>query len=464
VPVALLGALLLAAHCGAAQVFVIDFEGMPEGTPVSSQYAAVGVSFAIEGQATFPVIAVEGSPTAAFTGAGSDAPMSSGAGGLTDPPVGGSATVPGDIRVLFDPPVTSVRFYLIDIETGESVTATAFQDQSAVATQIVTGGSPGTGNGVSTQVALAAPGITSVLVDITGPPTTTGWAIDFLVFERPCAVPGCDFRVRVAQESAPGVGDFNAHILGELAVWTATNTTAAEFYAYDVPEGDSWNGPALTPVADRSHLFVAITTSGATLFVVHDRAIPDDPDGGRAETRVELLDDPDGGFFAVQDDPPSLEPGGYILGGPGATTFAVRHEWDTCCTDGYAIGDLECAATAIVQFTNVDGNPATPVIAGLSEWVAYGADGKTIPLVLMADRRVRLELLPPANCRADLNCDGVVNGADLGILLGAWGRSEGAPDIDGSGAVDGGDLGLLLGDWGPCAGVQRNGLASDVSP
>jgi hypothetical protein len=30
-------------------------------------------------------------------------------------------------------------------------------------------------------------------------------------------------------------------------------------------------------------------------------------------------------------------------------------------------------------------------------------------------------LIPPPNCIGDLNGDGVVNGADLGILLGAWG-------------------------------------------
>jgi hypothetical protein len=48
---------------------------------------------------------------------------------------------------------------------------------------------------------------------------------------------------------------------------------------------------------------------------------------------------------------------------------------------------------------------------------------------------------------ADLNGDGTVDGADLGILLGNWGNA-GAGDIDGSGAVDGADLGALVADWG----------------
>lgn len=55
-------------------------------------------------------------------------------------------------------------------------------------------------------------------------------------------------------------------------------------------------------------------------------------------------------------------------------------------------------------------------------------------------------------CTGDLNADGVVDGADLGLLLGAWGEvSRGGPvDLNGDGVVDGADLGLLLGAWGPC--------------
>lgn len=48
----------------------------------------------------------------------------------------------------------------------------------------------------------------------------------------------------------------------------------------------------------------------------------------------------------------------------------------------------------------------------------------------------------------DLNGDGVVNGADLGLLLGAWGSCPGCPaDLNGDGIVDGADLGILLSTW-----------------
>ncbi|MBL9140359.1 MAG: VCBS repeat-containing protein [Phycisphaerae bacterium] len=46
----------------------------------------------------------------------------------------------------------------------------------------------------------------------------------------------------------------------------------------------------------------------------------------------------------------------------------------------------------------------------------------------------------------DLNGDGVVSGADLGLLLGNWGN-PGTGDLNGDGTVDGADLGGLLSAW-----------------
>lgn len=56
-------------------------------------------------------------------------------------------------------------------------------------------------------------------------------------------------------------------------------------------------------------------------------------------------------------------------------------------------------------------------------------------------------------CPADLDMSGVVDGADLAIVLGAWGTTgdPGIPgDADGSGVVDGADLAVVLGNWGAC--------------
>jgi formylglycine-generating enzyme required for sulfatase activity len=54
---------------------------------------------------------------------------------------------------------------------------------------------------------------------------------------------------------------------------------------------------------------------------------------------------------------------------------------------------------------------------------------------------------------ADLNNDRSVDGADLGVLLSAWGPAGPEPtraDINGNGIVDGADLGVLLANWGAC--------------
>jgi len=47
----------------------------------------------------------------------------------------------------------------------------------------------------------------------------------------------------------------------------------------------------------------------------------------------------------------------------------------------------------------------------------------------------------------DLDGDGVVNGADLSILLSAWGSADPTADIDGDGIVGAADLSVLLGNW-----------------
>jgi hypothetical protein len=47
----------------------------------------------------------------------------------------------------------------------------------------------------------------------------------------------------------------------------------------------------------------------------------------------------------------------------------------------------------------------------------------------------------------DLNADGVVSGADVGLLLAAWGALDSDADLDGDGVVAGGDIGLILAYW-----------------
>lgn len=49
----------------------------------------------------------------------------------------------------------------------------------------------------------------------------------------------------------------------------------------------------------------------------------------------------------------------------------------------------------------------------------------------------------------DINSDGIVDGADLNMLLGDWGQTSSVADINQDNLVDGADLNMLLGAWGP---------------
>ena len=79
------------------------------------------------------------------------------------------------------------------------------------------------------------------------------------------------------------------------------------------------------------------------------------------------------------------------------------------------------------------------------------------------------------DCPGDFNGDDIVNGADFGSLLAAWGECAGCPeDINGDGLVNGADVGLFLAVWGDCPGgggdegcgdcnlVQRDAGCSDT--
>jgi hypothetical protein len=54
---------------------------------------------------------------------------------------------------------------------------------------------------------------------------------------------------------------------------------------------------------------------------------------------------------------------------------------------------------------------------------------------------------------ADITSDKLVSGADLGLLLAAWGSDgtqQPGSDCTGDGLVDGADLAVVLSAWGPC--------------
>ena len=101
------------------------------------------------------------------------------------------------------------------------------------------------------------------------------------------------------------------------------------------------------------------------------------------------------------------------------------------------------AATGTADAAFMDLGAAGPFLHSLGLWDARG------PYHLTADgyHLLAKEMLaaPRAN-PADLVPDGIVNGTDVGFMLGAWGTP--AADLNGDGNTDAQDLGQLLGQWG----------------
>ena len=71
----------------------------------------------------------------------------------------------------------------------------------------------------------------------------------------------------------------------------------------------------------------------------------------------------------------------------------------------------------------------------------WQAENKSAPVAMDS-----MEIELAGGNPADLNGDGQVNGADLGLMLAAWGTS-GPGDLNNDGVVNGADLGLLLAAW-----------------
>ncbi len=175
--------------------------------------------------------------------------------------------------------------------------------------------------------------------------------------------------------------------------------------AGDVPASRiaRWNGTTWTPVG------------GGVDAGVYSLATFDDGTGGGA----------------------SLYAGGFFSSAGGAPASGVA-KWDGTAWTALGSG-VAGGVFALMGFETV-GDAAPALYVGGTFQTAQGFPSKYV---------AKWQGCPVDGClAADLNCDGVVDGADLGLLLGSWGACAGCPaDLNGDGAVDGADLGMLLGAW-----------------
>ncbi|HMN97330.1 MAG TPA: hypothetical protein PKC43_06080 [Phycisphaerales bacterium] len=238
---------------------------------------------------------------------------------------------------------------------------------------------------------------------------------------------------------------------------TATNAALYRDAELIVQKGDE------SPIAGRTYTNIGTSTrvdmnaSGDWVFVSNI--------SGDAADNIVIVDG--GGIVAQRGtQAPGTDPGTLInnfnsapvriddsgnvfwyanLTGDAATNQALYRNGDLIVRKGVAVDGL--------TFTSLAGSTAT---GGITKGFSISQDGRYMLFRGILDNGLRGAFLvtfgdPPCGNSPDLDGDGEVNGADLGLLLGGWGPCvPGAPcpaDLNCDGEVDGADLGALLGAW-----------------
>ncbi|MEE2681871.1 MAG: hypothetical protein VX641_05810 [Planctomycetota bacterium] len=118
---------------------------------------------------------------------------------------------------------------------------------------------------------------------------------------------------------------------------------------------------------------------------------------------------------------------------------------------GTTVGPGYVDIPAMAPFTSTSVGPlyvASPLAPGDIETILVALHNLDLKECCVEPLNFEIPDCGDAFVLGDLNGDGVVNGMDMTILLGAWG-SSGPGDFNGDGVVDGADLAVLLGQWGP---------------
>lgn len=178
-------------------------------------------------------------------------------------------------------------------------------------------------------------------------------------------------------------------------------------------------------------------------------SVPNQFQGWRTATDATLTSDffyatgrLDGGSFRFElskverldGSPAGAAIGWAVVGAGGALSNVARSDGGLRNDRSFAVG-----IGGHVHGQYVFGQSPGVFRVTLVAWDANGTYQDSDPVTL----EVQVGDLP----FGDLNGDGAVTGADLGLLLGQWGGA-GSGDLNGDGAVTGADLGLLLGAWG----------------
>jgi len=201
------------------------------------------------------------------------------------------------------------------------------------------------------------------------------------------------------------------------------------------------NGPAVQSTG----LSLVGESAAADWYVFHNtpgttktEILPSTCPGGGANMLRVQTDGPSNGIeqvvFAIGEGPPCIKNGVWIYVSTGQAFIGAGN-------GGSTGADAFTTTTGEWEFVN---SPNVGCPANLTIIYAASAGG--------AEFFVDLAVWEEFDCigpTGDINQDGVVDGADLGLLLGQWGPCSGcSADLNSDGVVNGGDLGTLLANWG----------------
>lgn len=222
--------------------------------------------------------------------------------------------------------------------------------------------------------------------------------------------------------------------------WTtdADPTTTAGFWERAVPVGTVNGGIEFAPSEDA-------TVKGTQCWVTQNgqpggSAGAADVDNGAVRLTSPPFDLSDGDaviefkWWVVNDDFGTATEDVLAVeisnGGDWTTVMAISSGTPGWNDAAFNVGDyVEPSSTVRVRFTASD-NPNNSLME-------CAVDDLLVS---------RVECVSAPGCPEDLNGDGGVTGADLGLLLAAWGTPAG--DLNGDGDTNGADIGLLLAAFG----------------
>ena len=219
---------------------------------------------------------------------------------------------------------------------------------------------------------------------------------------------------------------------------------------------------------------LSILLSAASADVVFDEATGGDLSGDQnAPTFINVSDGSNTVVFTTDQKGDDRDIFTFNVPEGSELTGVILDVFDTNTKDDFNLGFIGFSAGAVLGTDPLAPNPTALLGYGLVQLSDSGSDifetmgqgggsqGYDGPLPagpytfwaqetsLSNDSwRVTLVITPP--CAGDLNGDGTVSGADLGLFLGSWGDSPCDADINGDGVCNGADLGVLLGAWGDC--------------